>query len=161
MAFDAFLEIEGVAGESQRAGHEGQIELQSFSWGASNPTSISSTGTGIGAGKVSISSFNFMKNTDGTSPTLFQKCCNGKHFDKAKVTLYKAAGDDGALDYLIYEFEKVFVDSIAWSGGGDGIPLESISLSFGKVTINYTGQNDDGTKAGVTPGSWNLVTNTP
>jgi type VI secretion system secreted protein Hcp len=160
MAFDAYLEIEGVEGESQRAGHEGQIELMSFSLGASNPISIT-TGTGMGAGKVSISSFNLMKYTDGTSPTLFQKCCNGKHFDKAKVTLYKAAGDDGALDYLIYEFEKVFVESIQWSGGGDGIPMESVSLSFGKVTINYAVQNDDGTRAGVTPGSWNLVANTP
>jgi type VI secretion system secreted protein Hcp len=160
MAFDAFLEIEGVAGESQRAGHEGQIELMSFSWGASNPVSIT-TGSGLGAGKVNVSSFNFMKYTDGTSPTLFQKCCNGKHFPKAKVTFYKAAGDDGALDYLVYEFEGVFVDSIQWSGGGEGIPMESVSFTFEKCTINYTVQNSDGTKKGVTPGSWNLVANTP
>ena len=67
----------------------------------------------------------------------------------------------GALDYLTYEFEGVFVDSIQWAGGGEGIPMESVSLTFEKCTINYTVQNNDGTRSGVTPGSWNLVTNTP
>ena len=32
MAFDAFLKIDGVNGESTRKGFEKQIEIQSFSW---------------------------------------------------------------------------------------------------------------------------------
>ena len=71
MAWDAFLTLEGVKGESQRKGHEGEIELISFSFGATNPSSIG-IGSGGGTGKVSLSSFNVMKKTDASSVGMFQ-----------------------------------------------------------------------------------------
>ncbi len=33
MAVDYFLEIDGVEGESTDAGHKGEIDVLSFSWG--------------------------------------------------------------------------------------------------------------------------------
>jgi len=157
MAFDAFIKFPGVEGESKRKGFEKQIAVLSFSFGASNPSTVGSGGGG-GAGKASISSFNFMKLSDVTSPILFQKCCAGDHFDKVTVTLNKAGGT-AAVDFLLYEFEQVFVDSIQWSGssGGDDTPMESVSLSFGKVTVTYTGQNPDGTKGATKMGQWDLA----
>ena len=70
MPFDAFLKIEtpNVAGESTDSKHKGEIEIYSFSLGASNPTTIGSATGGAGAGKVSLSSFNFMKKTDKVQP---------------------------------------------------------------------------------------------
>jgi type VI secretion system secreted protein Hcp len=157
MAYDAFIKIDGVDGESTRKGFEKHIEILSFSWGASNPTTIGSGGGG-GAGKVSLSSFNIMKVTDAASPGLFQACCTGKHFPKAKAVLHKAGGDE-AVDYLVYEFEKVFVESIQWSGssGGDDRPTESLSLAFGKVTITYTPQTETGAKGSPVVASWDAM----
>ena len=159
MAFDAFLKIEGVAGETQRAGHKGEIPIFSFSWGANNPTSVGISGGG-GAGKVAISSFSFMKRTDAGSAALFQACCTGKHFPKATVTLYKAGGDK-AIDFLKYDFEEVFVEAVQWSGasGGDDTPTESVSFAFGRVEMTYSPQAADGTKVGKpVVGSWDLRT---
>jgi len=160
MAWDAFLTLEGVSGESQRAGHEGEIELISFSFGASNPSSIG-IGSGGGTGKVTLSSFNVMKKTDASSVGMFRASCNGQHFPTAKATLYKSGGDT-ALQYLLFEFEEVYVDNIQWSGaeGGDNVPMESVSFSFGKVTITYTQQNPDGTAGGDFQGSWDIRTGT-
>jgi type VI secretion system secreted protein Hcp len=157
MAFDAFLKLPGVDGESTRKGFEKDIEILSFSLGASNPSTIGAGGGG-GAGKVSLSSFNLMKRTDVTSPILFQKCCEGEHFAKATVTLNKAGGKS-PIDFLKYEFEHVFVESIQWSGssGGDDTPTESVSLTFGKVSITYTAQNPDGTKGATKVGQWDLT----
>lgn len=155
MAFDAYLKIEGVKGETQREGHAGEIPIFSFSWGANNPTSIGLTGGG-GAGKVNLSSFNFMKKTDAGSAALFQACCTGKHFPKATITLYKAGGEK-AVDFLKYDFQEVFVDSIQWSGssGGDDTPMESCSFAFGRVEMIYSPQNPDGSKKGEpVVGSW-------
>jgi type VI secretion system secreted protein Hcp len=158
MAFDSFIKFPGIDGESKRKGFEKQIEILSFSLGASNPTTIGAGGGG-GAGKVSISSFNFMKHSDVTSPVLFQKCCAGDHFDKVTVTLNKAGGKD-IVNFLVYEFEQVFVESIQWSGssGGDDTPVESVSLAFGKVSVTYTAQNPDGTKGATKVGQWDLMT---
>ena len=50
MAFDAFLKIDGIEGESTDKTHPGEIEIQSFSWGVSN-TASGGAGGGGGAGK--------------------------------------------------------------------------------------------------------------
>lgn len=157
MAFDAFLEVDGVDGEATRKGFENKIEIQSFSFGAHNPTSIGSGG-GAGSGKAQLSSFNVTKLTDSASPALFQACCSGKHFPNAKITLHKSGGEE-ALPYLTYEFDKVFVESINWGGmsGGDDRPTEELSLAFGKVEILYQPQAEQGSAAGAVSASWDQM----
>ncbi len=160
MAFDTFLKIEGVDGESTRDKFEKWIEVYSFSWGASNPITIGTGTTGVSAGKVTISSFNVMKKTDSASPVLFQHCCEGKHFPTANVSMNKSTGDSTApLAYLTYEFTEVFVESIQWSGssGGDDTPSESVSFAFGSVKINYTPQEKTGAPGSPVRGSWDLT----
>ena len=107
MAYDAFMWLEGGSppanGETTDSKYKDKkaFEIYSFSFGASNPTTIGSASTGSGAGKVSISSFNIMKKSDSASPSLFTNCCNGEHFDKGHVVLRKAGGT--ALEYLKYD----------------------------------------------------------
>jgi type VI secretion system secreted protein Hcp len=158
MAFDAFLKLEGgpnVKGAAKAKGFQDQIEIYSFSWGASNPVSMES-GAGMGAGKVSISSFNFMKKSDAASPLLFQACCTGDHYGTATVTLRKAGGQQ--VEFLSYKFSEVFVESVQWSGssGGDDTPTESVSLAFGKVEMTYTPQDEKGGKGAAVVGGWDL-----
>lgn len=156
MAWDAYLKLDGVDGESQRDGHEGEIELISFSFGASNPSSIG-IGSGGGTGAVSLTSFNVMKKTDASSVGMFRASCQGMHFPNATVQLYKSGGKEPLL-YLQFNFEEVYVDAISWSGaeGGDNVPVESVSFSFGRVEITYTQQNPDGTAGGDFVGSWDV-----
>jgi len=58
------------------------IPIFSYSWGASNPTSFGLGGGGIGAGKVSFSSFNLMKQIDSSSAGLFTAVARGTIFPK-------------------------------------------------------------------------------
>lgn len=160
MAFDTYLKIEGVDGEVTATGVEGQIEIYSFSWGASNPVSVGSAGgTGLTAGRVSISSFNIMKKSDKTSTALFQACATGKNFTKATVTMRKAAGEGGQTPFLQYDFETVMVESIQWSGssGGDDSPTESVSLAFAKVAITFSTVDAKGTAKKVGQAAWDLT----
>lgn len=160
MAFDTFLDIEGVPGECTATGFENKIEIYSFSWGASNPTTVGSGSTGLSAGKVSISSFNVMKKTEKSSPVLFAACCNGKHYDTATVTMRKAAGEAGQKAFLTYTFSDVMVESVQWSGssGGDDTPTESVSLAFAKVEIEYLQQDSKGGAVGKPiKASWDLT----
>ena len=150
MAFDTFLSLDGLPGESTRKGFEGWIEIFSFSWGASNPTTVGTHSSGMSAGKVTISSFNVMKKTETSSATLFQKCCTGQHFVKATVACNKASGDKTKpLTFLQYDFTEVYVESIQWSGssGGDDTPTESVSFAFGAVKVTYTPQQTTGSAA--------------
>ena len=140
---------------------EKKIEIYSFSWGASNPTTVSSGATGLSAGKVSVSSFNIMKKTEKSSPKLFGACCKGTHFDKAVVTLRKAAGEAGQKAFLTYTFTDVMVESVQWSGstGGDDTPTESVSFAFAKVAVSYQQQNSSGGSVGnPVDACWDLTT---
>ena len=159
MAYDAFLKLDGVTGESKDEKHTNEIDVLSFSMGANNPVG-NIGGGGAGAGKVSISSLQIMKHFDAASPAMFQNCCTGKHFPKGQLTLRKAGGT--ALEYLVYHFEKVFVESVQWSGssGGDDIPTESLSLAFGKIELMYIVQDDKGGAGKNIGAKWNLETNT-
>jgi len=159
MAFDTFIKIATVDGESTATGMEKHIELFSFSWGASNPTTVSSGKDGLSAGKVSISSFNFMKKTEASSSKLFQACANGSHFANAIVTMRKATGKAGQQEFLKYTFTDVMVESIQWSGssGGDDTPMESVSLAFAKVEVEYKMQDDKGAMKVAGQASWDLT----
>jgi type VI secretion system secreted protein Hcp len=161
MAFDTFLKLAGIEGESTDTKHAKEIEILSFSFGASNPASIGSATTGAGVGKVSISSFNVMKKVDKASVKLFEKCCKGEHIDQANVVLRKAGGT--ALEFLKYEFKKVFVDSIQHTGsaGGDDSAAESVSFSFGSVKISYNQQDVKGGGKGDIDVMWSVVKNAP
>ena len=159
MAFDTFLDIKDVPGESTAKGMEGKIEIYSFSWGASNPTTIGSSTSGISAGKVSVSSFNVMKKTDKASAELFKACCKGNHFTTMKVTMRKATGDQQE-PFLTYTFTTVYVESLQWSGssGGDDTPTESVSFAFGKCEIEYKSQGKDGKLKVEGQAAWDLTT---
>lgn len=165
MAFDTYMQISDgskVVGEATASDiPKGAFEIFSFSWGASNPTTVGTTGGGLSAGKVAVSSFNVMKKSENSSPLLFSACCVGQHYDKAQVVCRKAAGTAGKQSTFIqYDFTDVMVESVQWSGssGGDDTPSESVSFAFGKVLITYSKQ--DSVSGAVSKGStasWDLT----
>jgi type VI secretion system secreted protein Hcp len=167
MAFDTYMIIDDgtkVIGEATAAGltpATGWMEIYSFSWGASNPTTVGTGSTGLAAGKVSVSSFNIMKKTEKSSAALFQACCSGHHYSKAQVVLRKAAGNDTKqMIFLQYDFTDVMVESLQWSGstGGDDTPTESVSFAFAAVSIEYKKQNTDtGAPEVAGQASWDLT----
>ena len=166
MPFDTYMIIDAgaiVKGEATAAGLKpatGWFEIFSFSWGASNPTTVGSGATGLAAGRVSVSSFNVMKKSEDASPLLFSACCNGSHYATAQIVMRKATGTGGQQIFLQYDFTDIMVESIQWSGssGGDDTPTESISFAFAKVTIAYFKQGTDkGTLVAGNSASWDLT----
>jgi type VI secretion system secreted protein Hcp len=164
MAFDTFMQIgdgTSVTGEATASGiPKGAFEIFSFSWGCSNPTTVGTTGGGLSAGKVSVSSFNVMKKSEKSSPILFNACCQGAHFSTGTVVCRKAAGTSGKQSTFIqYDFTDVMVESVQWSGssGGDDTPTESVSFAFLKVKCTYNVQDSvAGTTSAGSTGSWDL-----
>ena len=59
MAIEYFLKLDGIKGESLQPSIPTKSKCISWSWGASNPTSI--TGSGLSAGKVSLSDITISK----------------------------------------------------------------------------------------------------
>jgi type VI secretion system secreted protein Hcp len=161
MAFDCFIKINGIDGESKDKDHAKEIEVLSFHWGVSQ-SGTAGFGGGGGGGKCSVQDFSFVKRTDAASAILFQKCCQGEHIDEANVTLRKAGGT--ALEYLKYKFSDLLISGVRPGGssqGSDDIPLEEVSINFAKCHLTYTPQDDKGAGAGAVEGGWDVEANQP
>ena len=160
MAVEIFLKLDGIEGESEKKGAENQIEIFSFSNGASNPSSVA-FGTGSGAGKVDLSSLSLQKQLDKSTPKLFLNCCNGTHITKGTMIVREATGDDTTQVYYQYDMTEVFVDSISWGGAaGGGKPSESLSLSCKSLQVTYFPQDSKGKLGNKIVAGWDVSKNT-
>src|SRR5450759_2120600 len=126
--FDAFLKVDGMEGESPDSKHSKEIQLLSFSFGATQATS-SQTGGGMGAGKVSMHDLHVVKNVDKSSPKLFLACCTGQAIKSAVLTVRKAGGEQ--QDYLVVKLTDLMVSSFNSSGqpSGENLPTEQVTLN--------------------------------
>ena len=157
-AADYFLKLDGIDGESADSKHKGDIDLQSFSWGASNAGSFSAGGGG-GSGKVSMQDFHFVMNMNKASPKLMLTCATGEHIKKAVLVCRKAGTEQ--QEYLKVTFSDVLVSSYqtgASAGGGSG-PTDQISLNFAKVEFEYKEQKVDGSLGGAIKAGYDVKAN--
>lgn len=138
MAFDAFLKIEGIEGDSTDRNHKGEIEILSWSWGETNASA--NTGGGGGAGKVSMQDFHFTMQVSKASPNLMLACATGKHFREATLTARKAGGQQ--QDFLKIKLSDVLVSSYQTEGNTNDkdvpLPVDQISLKFTKIDFLFS-----------------------
>lgn len=145
---DYFLKIDGVPGESTDDKHKGWIDIESFSWGASQ--SSATGGGGGGAGKVSISDFSFTTSASKASPKLFEHVVTGKHIRDVTLQLCVAGEERESQCYLEIMLSDVLVSSYQSQGSSGEQPTEQISLNFSKIEFKYQpiGSSEAPVKAG-------------
>ncbi len=162
MAFDAYLKIDGLEGESTSKGMEKQIEVESFSWDIVNSASASSQTGGISAGRANINAFTVVKIVDKASPALMLAACDGSHFKTATVTFRKGTGTGGQKPFEIIKFSDCMVSCYKTYGttGGTDVLRETVSFEFGKVEMEYHAQKADGSTSKVANTGWDRFKNT-
>lgn len=143
MAVDMFLDIKECPGESSKKGHEGQIDIVSFSFGAVQSGSFARGGAGGGAGKAEFQDISIVKEVDKSSPKLFQACAAGTHFATANIFVRKAG--DKPLEYYKIELKDLIVSSVNNSGAasGDSV-MESITMNCAVINFTYVEQDAKG-----------------
>jgi type VI secretion system secreted protein Hcp len=158
MAFDAFLKIDGITGESTDDKHKDWIEVLSYSWGANQPTSgTASSSGGASAERANFHDFTIEKTLDMASPKLAIACAGGQAFKSVSLELCRAGGDK--MKYMEYKLTNCIISSITNNGGG-GEPSESLSFNYGKVELTYVQQKRaDGTAGGNVAAGWDLQLN--
>jgi type VI secretion system secreted protein Hcp len=157
LAFDMFLKIDEIPGESTDDKHKDWIELLSYSHGVSQPSRVVGGG---GAEPCKHEDFSLVKLLDKASPKLALYCCDGKHFPKVEIELCRATGDK--QKYMEYVLSDVIVSSVKPSAGtriNDVLPLEEVSFNYGKIEWTYTIIGEDGLPAGDVIAQWDLTAN--
>jgi type VI secretion system secreted protein Hcp len=140
MAVDVFLKLGDIKGESKDSKHPGEIDVLSWSWGVSQ-TGTMGVGGGGGAGKANFNDLSIMHAVDKASPVLMAKCATGEHIKEATLVSRKAG--KGQQEYLIVKMNDILITSVQPSGSSEH-PMESVSMQFAKIDLEYKPQKEDG-----------------
>src|SRR5947208_12749718 len=114
-AVDYFLKVDGIQGESKADKHKDEIDIESFSWGATQSGTFA-VGGGGGAGKVAMQDFHFTMGVNKASPALFLSCATGDHIKNATLTCRKAGKDQ--QEFMKVTMSDVLVSSFQTGGHG-------------------------------------------
>ena len=146
-AVDYFLKLDGIEGESADHKHKNEIQLESFSFG-NVQQGAHGAGGGGGADKAQFQDLHFTMSVNKASPKLFVSCANGTHIAKAILIARKAGKDQ--QEYLKITLTDVLVSSYQQNGAASGhiLPMDSVSLNYAKIEIEYKPQNEKGALGG-------------
>jgi type VI protein secretion system component Hcp len=114
-AYDAFLKIDTIPGESTAPGHQGWMDIDSFSWGATPAAAHTA------ASKCSLHSLNFTKKLDKASPMMAQAAMTGMLLPAVTVEV------NGERHML----QNVQIRSVQNVNGATG-PAQLVSLNFAR-----------------------------
>jgi type VI secretion system secreted protein Hcp len=140
VASDIFAKIGDIKGESLDDKHKDEIEILTWSWGVTNAAPKVAGGGGA-AGKASFHDLSFTHSIDKASPVLMQGCATGRHLKEATITHRKAG--KGQQEYLVVKMNDVVITAVT-HGDSEGTHVETVTLAFAKVDLEYRPQKADG-----------------
>jgi type VI secretion system secreted protein Hcp len=139
VAADIFAKLGDIKGESQDNKHKDEIEVLSWSWGVTN--SVAVAGSGTGSGRANFHDLSFTHKIDKASPVLMQACATGTHLKEATITHRKAG--KGQQEFLVIKMNDVIITALG-DADSDDESMETVSLAFAKVDVEYRPQKADG-----------------
>jgi type VI secretion system secreted protein Hcp len=143
MASDIFAKIGDIKGESLDDKHKDEIEVLSFSWGVTNPGSVShGGGGGGGGGKATFQDLSFIHKIDKASPLLMKACATGAHLKEATITHRKPG--KGQQDYLIIKLNDIIITGVTDGVASGEAGSETVGLAFAKIDLEYKPRKADG-----------------
>jgi type VI secretion system secreted protein Hcp len=143
VAITYLLEIDGISGDSQLRGHEGAIEVLSWSWGVSRPERPGGgSAGGGGAGRAEFDELQVVTTISSASPELVESCATGRHHGGAVLVGLKQG--NRPLEFLRYELGDVTVTNVEHSDDGDDRPVEHLALAYDEFSIAFTAESADG-----------------
>jgi type VI secretion system secreted protein Hcp len=141
LASDIFAKLGDIKGESLDSKHKDEIEILSWSWGVAHGRPKGG-GSGKSAGKPTFHDLSFTHNIDKASPVLMKGCATGQHLKEATITHRKAG--KGQQEFLVVKMNDVIITSVSHGDSNEGSHVETVTLAFAKVDLEYRPQKADG-----------------
>jgi len=155
MANDAYLQIDGIKGESTDQKHKDWLEVSNVMYAIHQPRAETvSTAGGLTSGRADLFPISFKKLADIASPVLLQTCAAGKTIGKATFEFMRADSNGNPIPYFRIELENLLIASITPDSGDAGIITERVQLAYAKIKWAYVKQSIRGGTQGNSTGGW-------
>jgi type VI secretion system secreted protein Hcp len=162
MAWDTYIKIDGIPGESTDSKHKDWIEILSYTWGVEQLHAGSRSQAGAASSqRCDHKDFTFVHALDKASPKLFLACADGTHIKNIVVELCRATGDKTKyMEYKLYDSIITGVQPGGASQDAGAVPLEEVSINYGKIELVYTlTDHMTGKPSGDVKAGWDLTKN--
>ncbi|MEM9066128.1 MAG: type VI secretion system tube protein Hcp [Planctomycetota bacterium] len=165
MAFDGFMQIEGITGDSTDKAHSEWIEIERFEHRIAQPSGGAGSAQGThSGGRADHGEFKVTKKLDSASPALALHCCDAKPIPEIKIELCRAMGDKTV--FMTYTLKECIVSSVGPSGDIDKeavIPSEQIGFRYGEIAWEYvpTDPKGGGKTGAAMQAGWSTIENAP
>lgn len=161
MAYDMFLQINGIPGDSTDSEHADWIEIESFKHALAQPKGGSWSAQGnLGAGRVDHGEFTVQKRFDSASPKLAQYCCTGQAIPQVEFELCRPEGEK--TGYMKYTLKNAMISGVEAIGSGkedQPTPLEEVRFRYGEIHWEYTPTDTSGGKGAPVRAGWSTTEN--
>jgi type VI secretion system secreted protein Hcp len=141
---DIFLSVQTkrggkVKGEAAAPGHEDEINVSSWRWGAQASSSLGATAA---TARRSYSGLTVVKAIDSASTSLLSALATNDEVKEAVLTMRKSGGE--MHDYFLLTLKEARVTQIEHSTNEHGDTSESVTFAFRKVEVEYRRQEKSG-----------------
>ena len=148
-AYDAFLLLQGIPGESVDSRHSDWIDITSFQQGVAKSAGA----------PPRFPEMTFGKNLDKSSPLLSLRTANGQPIPRATLELTQA-GDSRTRFYQVI-LSNCVVRATATGGStqGQDRPAEQVALAYDWISWTYTEFDSSGNRRGDIQTFWDVLRN--
>jgi type VI secretion system secreted protein Hcp len=151
---DAFIKLDTIAGEATDKAHKDEIVVDSFTFGSSSSSSLTSGAASVGKAQFDV--LTFSHHVDRASAALLLAVAKGTSLKSAVLTARKGKSTH---EFLKVTLSDVLVTSVKIVGDDDDGAREEVTLRFGKITFEYFTVLPDGKSVPAGKMGWDVVTN--
>ena len=132
-----YLQYDGIKGNVTADGYKDHIAVDSVQFGVGRGISMEPGNmSNREATRPSVSEVTLTKVADNSVTAIFKEAVTGSAGKKVVIKFVRT-GADKVQEFMDYTLEDCLVSSYSMSASSEGDPVESISLSFSKIMINY------------------------
>ena len=147
---DIYLHMQAVRagkikGESQVAGHIGDILVSGWHWSVASDSAI---GSNKPRSRRSYSALRVTKKIDMATTALMSSLAKNDEIKEAKLTMRKSGGEP--IDYLTITLSGARISGLEHTVQSNGDTVEELSISFTTVEVEYQPQGSAGLASGGT-----------
>ncbi len=147
---DTFLHLQTkragkIKGEATAPGHVDDIVLKGWGWGLAASSAVGSTQA---TARRSYRALTLSKGVDRASTALMAALATNDEIKEARISLRRAGGSQD--DYYVVVLERGRVASIDQSIDPQGNAVETVSIVFNKINVEYRQQQHAGSAGGTT-----------
>jgi len=156
-----FMKLDGLTGDSKNAAFAGYIRIDSMSSEITREIPESARGNQRAKGHTVLNNISISRQLDASSTPLQKMVATGAVVPQAIIVFANMYGSSGKYQaYLKYTLSNVVLASYSISCDADGedLPKEEFSLSYTKVTWEYTPFDEKGGSSAAVVHDYDLTT---